>query len=86
MKKTDLHKAKKSHMSVPIVKDVEFHFNSKDIGKKKIEKGKAYNIRVPMVNTSLDKGAARFKQTGKMTIEKAIKDVLKRNNITGEGK
>lgn len=64
--KTDLHKSKTSHMSVPITKGLEFHLDRKDSPKGKLRIGDKTEGRVPMEVTSIDKGHTRYKQVSKL--------------------
>jgi hypothetical protein len=67
----DLHHAKRSHMSVPVTKGIEFHLKKTDYKDLDCEVGEHYCICIPMVCTSEEGDSYRYKQEGKIEVNDA---------------
>lgn len=64
----DLHAAKASHMSVPVMSELEFHLRKEDIPDHKCKVGDTYAVIIPTRCTSDDGDDYRFKQIGTLRI------------------
>jgi len=67
----DLHSAKRSHMSVPVTKDIEFHLRKSDYKDLDCKQGEHYCVCIPMVCTSVEGDSYRYKQEGKIEVNDA---------------
>jgi hypothetical protein len=64
----DLHEKKDSHLSTPADKGLEWHIRTDDL-ESSCQIGKNYFIVTPVVCTSMDDEATRFRQIGKPMVK-----------------